>query len=158
MAAMTTHRYRSTLAWEGSTAVGYDRYERAHRLTTPPAAGELTLSSDAAFRGDSRLMNPEQLLLAAASSCQLLSFLALAARSRLDVVAYDDEAQAVMPGDAQPMQITRITLRPRIRLAAGGDVERALRLVDRAHDGCFVANSLRTEVDVEASIASAGER
>lgn len=102
-------------------------------------------------------MNPQQLLLAAVSSCQLLSFLALAARSHIDILAYDD-AEAVMPTETQPMRITRITLRPLIRLAAGSDLERVRRLVDRAHDACFVANSLRAEVHIDAGIGYSEER
>jgi len=66
-----THAYRSELSWEGSTASGYEVYERAHRVLIPPAEAELLLSSDPAFKGDGQLANPEQLLLAAASSCQL---------------------------------------------------------------------------------------
>lgn len=79
-----THSYQSHLLWDGTTGVGYDDYERTHRVVLPPAAGELVLSSDPAFRGNARLPNPEQLLVASASSCQLLSFLALAARSRIE--------------------------------------------------------------------------
>ena len=152
---MATHTYRSTLAWRGSTGVGYDSNDRTHRLFTPPAEGELTMSGDTAFGGDGRLMNPEGLLLAAASSCQMLSYLALAARSRVDVLAYDDEADALMPEDDEPVRITRITLRPRIQVAAGSNLDRAHRLVEKAHHTCYVANSLRTEIEIDAVISDA---
>ena len=143
------HVYRSQLTWSGSTADGYDHYERAHEVAVPPAAGTLRLSSDPAFVGDAALANPEQLLVAAASSCQLLSFLAIAARSRIDVRSYSDDAEAEMPSDARPMRITRVVLRPRIVVAAGTDVDRVRRLVDRAHEHCFIANSLSARMDVE---------
>ena len=107
-----THTYRTSLRWTGSTAPGYDAYDRTHRLRADPADASLALSSDRAFRGDPDLLNPEQLLVAAASSCQLLSFLAVAARARLDVVGYEDEATAVMPEDDPPMRLTQIVLRP----------------------------------------------
>ena len=74
----------------------------------------LDVSADPAFLGDPTLLNPEQLLLLAAVSCQLLSFLAVAARARLDVVEYRDDADAEMPEDDLPVRITRINLRPRI--------------------------------------------
>ncbi|WP_254127053.1 OsmC family protein [Aquihabitans sp. G128] len=147
-----THTYRSSLTWSGSTGAGYDAYDRAHRLATPPAGADLVLSSDPAFGGDPALANPEQLLLAAASSCQLLSFLAVAARARLDVVAYADEASALMPEDDLPVRLTRIDLRPAVVLAdterARPDEERLLHLTEVAHRECFIANSLRTEVVV----------
>ena len=73
------HTYRTSLTWDGTTSGGYKRYDRTHQLRAEPAAAGLTLSSDPAFLGDPTLLNPEQLLVAAASSCQLLSFLAVAA-------------------------------------------------------------------------------
>ena len=150
------HTYTSRLSWQGSTGVGYDAYDRTHRIATPPADGELVLSSDPAFRGSPALTNPEQLLLAAASSCQLLSYLAMAARSRIDVLSYDDEADAVMPEDLRPVRITRITLRPRIVVADGVDLDKARKLVGRAHDACYVANTVNAEIVIEPVIEHAG--
>ena len=145
------HSYRADLAWEGSTGIGYDRFGRAHRLGAPPADTTLELSADAAFRGDSALLNPEQLLLAAAASCQLLSFLAVAARARIDVVAYRDTAEAVMPEDQRPIRIARITLHPVITLGPGSvevSEARLAHLVEVAHRECFIANSLSSDIEV----------
>jgi organic hydroperoxide reductase OsmC/OhrA len=149
------HRYRSNLSWRGSTAVGYESYERSHSVETPPSRSVLTLSADAAFRGDAQLSNPEQLLLAAASSCQLLSFLAVAARARIEVVAYDDEAEAVMPEDATPLRITEIWLRPQIVVSPDASIGRVERLVELAHKECYIANSLSAEVHLHATIVAA---
>lgn len=115
------------------------------------------LSSDPAFAGNARLANPEQLLLASVTSCQLLSFLALAARSRIDVLAYEDEAEAVMPEDQRPMRITSITLRPRIVVAVDVDVDRVERLVAQAHDACFIANSVTADIVIDPLIEHADE-
>ena len=149
-----THLYRSSLSWRGSTGAGYDDYDRRHHMRVPPAQAPLELSSDPAFLGNPELANPEQLLVAAASSCQLLSFLAYAARSRIDVVEYEDEAEAIMPEDDKPMRITRIVLRPRI-VVASGDHDRVRRLVDKAHDACFIANTLNAEMVIEPTIEAA---
>jgi len=146
------HTYRTQLSWSGSTAGGYDDYDRTHRLALPPNAGTLLTTADPAFRGSDELTNPEQMLVAAASSCQLLSYLAMAARSRIDVRSYEDSAEAIMPEDDRPVRITRITLRPRIVIAAGGDVDRALRLVERAHHECYIANSLTSEIVIEPTV------
>jgi organic hydroperoxide reductase OsmC/OhrA len=147
-----SHHYRATCTWTGSTSGGYEDYDRTHTVTCPPALDTLTLTSDPAFRGDPALVNPEQLLLAAAASCQLLSFLALAARARVDVRAYEDEADADMPEDERPMRITAIRLRPRITVAAGTSVDKVQRLVTLAHEHCFIANSLTSAMDIEATI------
>jgi organic hydroperoxide reductase OsmC/OhrA len=147
------HSYRTVLSWSGSTAVGYERYDRTHRLALPPGAPAITVSADPAFRGSAELTNPEQLLLAAASSCQMLSFLAIAARSQIDVLSYSDQAEAVMPEDDRPVRITRITLRPQIVVAAGSDVERVLRIVEKAHRECYIANSLTSEIVIEPAVS-----
>jgi organic hydroperoxide reductase OsmC/OhrA len=143
------HRFTARCTWAGSTAEGYERYDRAHRATAPPAEAELALASAPEFRGDRSLLNPEQLLVLAASSCQLLSFLAVAARARIEVVRYEDEAEGVMPAVEQPMWIARIVLRPRITVRGEVDDERLAHFCDVAHHECFIANSLRTEIVVE---------
>ena len=148
-----THTYRSSLTWEGSTAEGYDHYDRAHAVTV--AEQPLDLSADPAFKGDPSMPNPEQLLLAAASSCQLLSFLARAARSRIEVTGYTDDAEALMPEDDLPVRITQITLRPRITVAPGANVDRVYRLIDKAHEDCFIANTLNAELRIEAEVTTA---
>ena len=146
------HTYRTVLSWAGSTGAGYPHYDRTHSLRAEPAETRLTLASDPAFLGDPALLNPEQLLVAAASSCQMLSFLAVAARSRLDVVRYDDTTEAVMPEDDRPVRITRIDIHARVVLADTDrprpTEERLQHLAEIAHRECFIANSLRSEVVV----------
>jgi organic hydroperoxide reductase OsmC/OhrA len=146
------HRYRATCRWEGNTGAGYQQYDRTHAGAAPPAEAVLTLSSDPAFRGSAALLNPEQLLVVAAASCQLLSFLAVAARARIDVRQYSDEAEAEMPEDAKPVHIARIRLRPQIQVVVGPTEDRVRHLVQVAHHECYIANSLKTEVMVEPSI------
>jgi len=150
------HRYRATCAWEGSTGEGYESYRRDHLGAMPPAPGAVELSADAAFRGDPGRANPEQLVVLAAATCQLLSFLAVAARARVDVVSYRDAADGEMPDGPGPVRITRITLRPRIAVRGAASAERVRALVELAHRECYVSNSLRTEVTVEPEIELLG--
>lgn len=151
MADHEDHRYSARLAWSGSTAVGYDAFSREHRVA-PDGKGELAMSSDPHFHGDPALANPEELLVMAASSCQLLSFLAVAARARLDVLDYTDDATGVMPEGGPTMSVTSIRLRPRIVLAAGSRTDRIERLVGLAHRECFIANSLLSRIVVDAEV------
>ena len=155
---MGEHHYRTTLLWRGSTGRGYDAYSREHEVGAAPADARLRLSSDPAFRGDEALLNPEQLLLASASSCLLLSFLAVAARSRVNVVAYDDRASATMP-EARPMRITHVEHRPRITVVGDVDDAKVRRMLDLAHRECFIANTLDVETTIEPIVvhAQAGE-
>jgi organic hydroperoxide reductase OsmC/OhrA len=145
------HSYSAAVAWSGSTGVGYDGYDRRHAGVSK-AGFVLPLSSDAAFLGDPVCLNPEELLVLAAASCQLLSFLAVAARARIDVIDYRDEAAGQMPEDV----LTQITLRPHIVVAAGSarpvDEARVLHLCEVAHRECYVSNSLRTPISVEPTV------
>jgi organic hydroperoxide reductase OsmC/OhrA len=147
------HTYRANLVWEGSTAQGYAAYGRTHRVSTPPAQSGLTVTADVPFRGDPAFSNPEQLLLAAASSCQLLSFLAEAAGAGVDVVAYTDDAEAFMPVTRGPLSIERIVLRPHVVVRGDVDDDEVLRLLEAGHAGCFIANSLRSEIVLEPTIS-----
>lgn len=140
--------YRATCRWEGSTAAGQHAYDRTHAVTAPPAAGELEVSADEAFGGDPARPNPESLLLVAAMSCQLLSFLAVAARARVDVVAYEDDAEATMPDG----WIAEVRLRPRITVRAPATEARVRHLCEVAHRECFIARSLRGEVTVDPQV------
>jgi organic hydroperoxide reductase OsmC/OhrA len=148
---MATHRYETRLRWTGSTGLGWERYDRAHAAVAPPAEQEIALTTGES-KGDPRVLNPEQLLVMAASSCQLLMFLHLAAKARIDVVEYEDEALGLMPFDDEPVRITEITLRPRIVVAGAAGEERVRKLVHTAHEHCFIANSLTTEMSVEPRI------
>ncbi len=145
---VTVQRYETRVQWKGSTGLGWERYDRAHVASARPADQELELTTGEA-KGDPSLLNPEQLLVMAASSCQMLWFLHLAAKARIDVVEYVDEAVATMPPNAG---FDQITLRPRILLGAGADVRRARRLIGTAHEHCNIARSLHTPIAVEPEL------
>ena len=147
-----SYRYEIRCHWSGSTGVGYESYNRAHIASAPPAPADLKLSAESSFHGDPRLLNPEQLVVLAAASCQLLSFLAVAAHGKVDVLGYDDHGVGVMTEGESPMRITLISLRPIIRVAPGTSEDRIKHLVEVAHRECYIANSLRTEVDIEATV------
>lgn len=141
-------RFTATTSWSGSTGVGWERYDRAHSARAHPAKQELTITT-AEERGDPGHLNPEQLLLIAASSCQMLSFLHLAAKARIDVVSYEDDCQAEMPDD----RVVRIVLRPSIRVRGDAGHDRLTRLCGLAHTECNIAKSLACPVEIEPRFA-----
>lgn len=152
VAGLGDHAYRVRCRWQGSTGVGYRDYRREHQVSAPPAHDTLTLSADPAFLGTADRLNPEQLLVMAAASCQLLSFLAAAARARVDVLGYTDDAVGVMPAGTPPMRLSRIALRPRIVVAAGATAAQVRHLVAVAHRECYIANSLSADVTVAPQV------
>jgi len=148
---MGTHRYDTRLRWSGSTGLGWDHYAREHTVSAPPAEQQIALTTGEA-KGDPAVLNPEQLVVMAASSCQMLWFLHLAAKARIDVVGYEDDAHGLMPLDEEPVRISEIALRPRIAMASAASEERVRRLVQSAHEHCFIANSLNSRITVEPTI------
>jgi organic hydroperoxide reductase OsmC/OhrA len=148
---MPAHRYETRLTWNGSTGLGLDHYDRAHSAAAPPAEQEIRLTTGESH-GDPSILNPEQLLVMSASSCQMMSFLHLAAKARINVVTYEDEATGVMPDDDEPLRITEITLRPRITVAGDASEERVRKLVHTAHEHCFIANRLNSAMSIEPTV------
>jgi len=145
---VTVTTYTTRVRWTGSTGVGWDNYDRAHTALAPPAEQEVRLTTGES-KGDPSILNPEQLVVMAASSCQMLWFLHLAAKARIDVVEYDDDAAASMPEDEG---LSEIVLRPRIVLSEEASEERIEKLVHLAHEHCNIANSLRTPVSIEPRV------
>jgi organic hydroperoxide reductase OsmC/OhrA len=150
-----THHYTAKTHWTGDTGLGWDSYDRAHTASAPPAEQTLTVTTGES-KGDPRQLNPEQLVVMAASSCQLLWFLHLAAKARIEVIEYEDDAEGEMPEDDKPVRLTKITLKPRIVVREGSTEERIKHLCELAHHECYIANSLNTEVLLEPRIEFAG--
>jgi len=148
---MTEHV--ATLSWKRNTPdFAYPTYVRDHELTLGPAKTALHASSAPTYLGNAALPNPEDLLVAALSSCHMLTFLAVAAKKGFIVDSYEDEAVGTLEKNAEGrIAVTRTVLRPRI--VYGGekrpdaDAEQALH--ESAHRGCFIANSVKTIVTVE---------
>jgi organic hydroperoxide reductase OsmC/OhrA len=148
---VATNTYETRVHWTGSTGLGWEHYDRTHVATAPGIEQEVRVTTGES-KGDPSILNPELLLLMAASSCQMLWFLHLAAKARIDVVEYDDSATALMPTDEEPVRITEITLRPRIVVSGDASEERVHKLAHTAHEHCFVANSLTAQMTLQPTV------
>jgi organic hydroperoxide reductase OsmC/OhrA len=147
----TEHRFEARLTWRKG-AIGVAAHNHRVSIAGRPA---IEVSAAAQYKGDPSRLNPEELFLAALASCQMLTYLALSGRSGIDVVAYEDAAEAKLAIVDRRMRIAAVTLRPRITLAPGQDAAKARALVASAHAGCFIANSVSCPVEIEPEIASA---
>ena len=148
---MAANTYETRVHWTGSTGLGWEHYDRTHVATAPPAEQEVRVTTGES-KGDPAILNPEQLLLMAASSCQMLWFLHLAAKARIDVVEYEDSATALMPTDREPVRITEVVLRPRIVVSGDASEGRVRKLANTAHEHCFIANSLNSTMRIEPTV------
>ena len=143
--------HRATIDWKRTSAdFTYMTYNRAHDWHFKAAS--VAASATKEYRGDENRVNPEEALVAALSSCHMLTFLAVAAKRKLSLDAYRDEAVGVLEKNAEgKLAITRVTLRPQIKWSPGVTVSAAdlEKMHHDAHVGCFIANSVKTEVVVE---------
>ena len=151
------HEYDVQILWRDPSGVGtrsYASYSRDHVISVE-GKPEITASSDPAFRGDVHRYNPEELLLASLASCHMLWYLHLCAVNGINVLDYQDEAHGVMQetGDGGGAFIG-VTLRPRVRISAGGDRARALALHEQAHGLCFIVRSVNFPVHCAAQVTS----
>ena len=149
-----SHSYLATTTWTGNQGTGTSHrtgYSRDHEIAI---AGKpvITGSSDPSFRGDPSRHNPEDLLVSSLSACHMLWFLALAAKAKIIVTAYIDHAEGTM--QEQPDgggHFTSVVLRPEITLAPDSDRNAADALHHRAHDLCFISQSVNFPVTIEAT-------
>src|SRR5574341_2146686 len=98
----TEHKYSVTIHWTGNKGKGtidYRSYERSHTIATENKV-DILCSSDPAFRGDKTKHNPEELLVAALSSCHMLWYLHLCSAGGIVVTQYIDRAEGIMVEEA----------------------------------------------------------
>ena len=152
--------HSATVSWESDGAFVSGRYSRGHEISFDGGARVRGSSSPSVVpvpMSDPAGVDPEEALVASASACHMLWFLALAQKAGLEIVSYRDEAEGVLGKDERGrMALTRIVLRPAIVFAGGEpDAEAIAALHHDAHERCFIANSLRSEIVVEAPLPSA---
>lgn len=146
---MSHHRAR--VEWRRATPdFDYDTYDRTHTIALEGGQA-LQGSSAPDYKGNPAHANPEELLAASLASCHMLTFLAVAAKSRLVVDAYEDHAEATLEKNADGrMAVTKVVLRPKVTFAGEPPSPEKLRgLHDKAHKNCMIASSVKCEVVVE---------
>lgn len=150
--------YRATVEWrrDGGAVFTDNRYSRAHTWRFDGGLAVPASSSPHVVRtpySDPAAVDPEEAFVASVSSCHMLWFLLLAAKRGFVVDSYEDEAVGVMEKNERgKLAITRIALRPRIEFS-GAKLPTAAEidaLHHKAHEECFIANSVRTAIAVES--------
>ena len=151
------HHYTTAIEWTGNRGTGtsaYRAYSRDHVIRIP-GKPDIPGSSDPHFLGDPARHNPEEMLVAALSTCHMLWYLHLCAEAGIVVTAYRDAAEGVMALESDGGgRFTTVTLRPEVALAPGADAARARALHHDAHEKCFIARSVHFPVTVEPLFAA----
>ena len=146
--------YTADILWERSPNEDFlgNRYSRRHQMRFDGGAvvaGSSSPHSVPLPMSEAHAVDPEEAFVAALASCHMLWFLAIAAKRKFCVDRYCDAAVGVMEKNMQgKVAITRVTLRPDVTFSGDRQPTRAetLHLHHTAHDECYIANSVKTEV------------
>lgn len=144
---MSEHKVKITWVNERED-FSYKGYDRTHKVEFEN--GKSFIGSAAPeYMGDIQFINPEEELASALSSCHMMTFLFVASRKKFIVESYEDEAVALLEkNDNGKMAVTKMYLNPKIKFKGENkpSLEQLNDLHEKAHEGCFIANSVLTEI------------
>lgn len=145
------HLYSGKIEWTGNLGTGTNSYSTYSRDFEASVSGKSVLlgSSDPAFRGDASKYNPEDLLLLSLSSCHMLWYLHLCSDAGIVITNYTDSPKGIMEENAKGGRFTQVVLHPKIAVLSPEMLEKANELHIKAHELCFIANSVNFPVLVE---------
>lgn len=138
------HQYKLTVKWTGNTGKGTNNYRSYERSLTISAKNKADIlgTSDTAFNSDKTKHNPEELLLAAISSCHMLWYLHLCSEAGVNIIQYEDNAEGTMTEKEDGSgRFTEVTLYPNIVVGRQSMIEKAKELHAAANRFCYIANS-----------------
>lgn len=150
MEPKTSHRsfhFQSNLDWS----------EGRHGNASVDGKPVLQVSSPAEFKGDPACWSPEDMLVASASACLLMTFLAYSQREELEMVKYESFADGTLAYDNGRYRFTEVILRPRLTFRTEEDAEIAQMVLEQAHRDCIITNSITAAVKLEPEISVATE-
>lgn len=142
--------FHINLEWTRSNDFTFDKFSRDHKINF---GGKQILNSSSApsFQGNDQMANPEELLASALSSCHMLTFLVICSKSGHIVDSYTDNAESILDKNEEgKLAITIINLNPNV-VFSGEKIpnsEQLKSLHEKAHRNCFIANSIKTKVNI----------
>jgi len=155
------HFYKAQVVWTGNEGAGtksYTVYSRAHEIS---GNGKDTIlgSADPIYRGDASRYNPEELVVAAISGCHMLWYLHLCADAGIVVIDYRDEGTGKLEvSDDGNGKFAEVTINPRVTITIESNADLAKVLHDKAHEFCFIANSVNFPVTYKPTIVFESEK
>lgn len=148
------HLFKAELNWtsERSTKQSDAKfYSKSHKIVLE-GKPVLDISAAKAFKGDPKLYNPEDLLLSSFVSCHMMSYLYVCSQNAIEVLEYQDQAEAILEVDSNGSgRIVEVLLRPKVIISKPELIDLALSLHQKANQLCFIANSCNFPVIHQAS-------
>ncbi len=143
--------HKVTLKWQrGDAEFSYQKYPRDNTWSFD-GGHAMTATAAPAYLGNPDYVDREEAFVASLSSCHMLTFLAIACKQKFVLDSYEDEAVGHLEKNADcDLSITRVELRPKITWGGGRtpSAEELDKLHHAAHENCFIATSVKTEVTV----------
>jgi peroxiredoxin-like protein len=138
------HSYNVSLQWE---------QDRKGILRSPELPQSIEVATPSDFpKGMPGIWSPEHLFIAAAASCLMTTFFAIAENSKLEYYTFDCTAQGIVDKVEGKFQVTEIVLQPSVTVANESLVEKALRVLDMSERNCLITHSMKTAVKMEPTV------
>ncbi|OYX80947.1 MAG: osmotically inducible protein OsmC [Flavobacteriales bacterium 32-34-25] len=138
------HLFKAKLNWTSAPKEMIStskKYTKTHQIAIDGKA-ILDVSAAKAFKGDPSLYNPEDLLLSCVVSCHMMSYLFVCGQNEIDVVSYQDNAEATLEvSENGSGRFIEVRLFPKVVIKKQEKIEEALGLHTKANELCFIANS-----------------
>jgi len=142
------HEYSTSVTWT----------ERRNGNLASPGLPPITTGPPADFGGEGNVWSPEHFFVASAEVCAMLTFLAIAGMSKLDVMGWTSSARGkVEKVDGQGFMFTTLEIDAEVEVARESDVPKAERILQKAGENCLVTTSMKTPVDFRYKIKVAGD-
>jgi peroxiredoxin-like protein len=141
MVPRTTYRtlqFHNTVAWKS------DRRGIMSAAQHP----SLEVGSPPEFKGTPDVWCPEDLLIGALNTCLMLTFLALARRKNLEVMAYESTAHGTVESSSGKFRVTHVVVQPRVTMKDEASAALALNVIKETKDACMVTNSIVATVEL----------
>lgn len=139
------YTYRTSLKWT----------ERKMGMLFSLGKPDLQVSTPPEFKGHEGIWSPEDLFVAAINVCVMSTFLAFAERAGLAFVSYESDGEGRVELVDGKLQVTSVTLTPRVTVKSSGDVDKAKELLTKAESNCLISNSVKTHVTMHPTVESA---
>ena len=139
------YTYKTSLKW----------IERKIGMLSSPGKPDMQVATPPEFKGHEGIWSPENLFVASVNICVMSTFLAFAERAGLTFVAYDSEAEGRVELVDGKLQVTSITLTPRVTVQSSGDVEKAKDILKKAEANCLISNSVKSHITMTPTVSAA---
>jgi len=138
------YTYRTSLKWT----------ERKMGMLSSTGKPDVEVSTPPEFKGHEGIWSPEDLFVASVNVCVMSTFLALAERAGLAFMSYESDAEGRVELVEGKLQVTSVTLTPRVTVKSSGDVDKTKELLTKAESNCLISNSVKTHVTMQAAVES----